>query len=206
MHIVLDLTYGFPSQARPRKERVNALARQTVNFLQTKAADLTSDPPAARLTVVGRSEADLEPLRSRVSSLLAAESPSLSPPSLLSYSTVPLPSLLPPSSRPVYLSPDAPPLPPAAPPRTVLIGGIIDRQIKPNRSLNHAASHAIPSFCLPLSLSSLAELRDDEPLNVDTVMELLVAWERGGSFVGAVGEAMVRHEGRHPGRPVHKTS
>jgi len=219
--LVIDVGYGFPPNPKPRKERINAVARQTVNALKTTMPSLSSSPPLLRYQVVG-AEADLEALRKRMTTLLEAE---LGVSSLhgLTYHAASLESHCA-GTAAVYLSPDVEPLDASLPPpSTLVIGGIIDRAIVEDRSKKRAAACLLPSRCLPLSLSSLSLLQDSEPLNVDTVLELCEGWRResaaaaeggggggggGGeqAFVNAVGEAMERHEERHPNRPVHKPS
>ena len=211
--LIIDIGYGFPPNPKPRKERVNAVAKQTVNALQTMLASLLTDPPLFTVQVVG-TEADTATLKTRNDTLLATTIPDL-PPAALSYHTCPLPNLC--DSSTIYLSPDAPPRDSSkSPPSRLIIGGIIDRSIQVDRSKNRAATLNIPAACLPLSLSHLALLQDSEPLNVDTVLEMCVSWRsnvndtKAGEeyddtpFVDAVTTAMLRHEERHPNRPVHK--
>ena len=84
-----------------------------------------------------------------------------------------------------YLSPDGIHTlnPRDPPPKIVIVGMLVDRRVTPNRSKNKATSLNLTSYQLPMNL--LAEernnnigLRNDEPLNIDTVLDLMGAWWR----------------------------
>jgi len=120
--------------------------------------------------------------------------------------------------RYVYLSPDAPAeLPSGAlfPPNTVfVVGGLVDRRIQRGRSQDRAVQCHVESARLPLAAAhakvhgDIVAAPDDEPLNVDTVLEALLFWRAG--FQGkaldlgtAVKYAVVVHAKRHPKRVEH---
>ena len=79
----------------------------------------------------------------------------------------------------VYLSPDAPNTLPitSPPPRMVIVGMLIDRRITTNRSrLRAEETLKIYTVRLPLAELNVKELKSEEPLNVDVVMELMQRW------------------------------
>ena len=76
--IIVDVTYGWPIEKNPRKERVNALAKQISNHLlsvlKLGSTSISSLPPppchmSTTLSVVGTSTEDLQPLRNRLLTL-----------------------------------------------------------------------------------------------------------------------------------------
>jgi hypothetical protein len=97
----------------------------------------------------------------------------------------------------------------------MVVGGLIDRKTVKGRSLQQAsslASEGVLPACLPLSDLSVAGLGDDEPLNVDAILDMLEGWhqsEPGGegegkeAFRRAASAAMERHRLRHPKRTLH---
>ena len=227
--IVLDCTYGWPSEKVPRRERINGVASQLFNHLSGFASR------SSVLHVIGR-DFDLAPLRVRLDSLL----PSPPPPSCSSLSFHAFASLssylsslrasdssL--SSVPChYLSPDAPARLPvsgvsSSAPLLTVVGGLIDRKTVVGRSLSHASScdtsSSVYPVCLPLEGLSIEGLEDCEPLNVDCILDLLELWhastraapeggEKGeddddGPFRRAAFIAMERHKLRHPKRTLH---
>ena len=134
----------------------------------------------------------------------------------------------------VYLSPDAAETLPATsrPPRIVIVGMLIDRRITEDRSRRRAEdSLKIRAAKLPLDELSVKELSSSEPLNVDTVMELMQRWywncdrleqklqqiSSSGTiieddsrlykkcFLEAAAWSMKSMKDRHPNRTVHKT-
>ena len=78
----------------------------------------------------------------------------------------------------VYLSPDAMRTlsSDAPPPRVVVIGMLIDRNTRTNRSLSRAEKLMMSAVKLPLDILNVRDLSCREPLNVDTVMELMQRW------------------------------
>jgi hypothetical protein len=108
--LVLDCTYGWPSEKVPRRERINGVASQLFNHLSTFSRSRSS-----LLHVIGR-ESDLDPLKTRLQSLLQS-SPSVISDSLSYHSFDCLASYLSnlrattPAFADVpchYMSPDAP--------------------------------------------------------------------------------------------------
>ena len=127
-----------------------------------------------------------------------------------------------------YLSPDGiktlnPKLPP---PKIVIVGMLVDRRVTINRSRNKAAVLNLISYQLPMSLlttqrnSNIGLIRNDEPLNIDTVLDLMDGWWRNHfhsshsdkfsesdenlqSFLDAADIAMKIHSDRHPMRTLH---
>jgi hypothetical protein len=106
----------------------------------------------------------------------------------------------------VYLSPDATQELSSEmlfPPNTVfIVGGIIDRVVKRGRSVDRAAACRVQSARLPLAAAQ-ASFSDDEPLNVDTVLEALLFWKAGvkGKTLDlgrALRYALDIHAERHP--------
>lgn len=123
----------------------------------------------------------------------------------------------------IYLSPDGSITldPSQPPPKVVVIGMLVDRNVTPNRSKNHAEQLQVVSAKLPLSCIYIQDNDDknddEEPLNIDTVLEIMDRWwtnhcfdnqninnnesEKHGntnSFVYAATEAMKSHKKRHP--------
>jgi hypothetical protein len=122
----------------------------------------------------------------------------------------------------VYLSPDAQDTlsSTSPPPRIVVIGMLIDRNVTTNRSLGQAKTLMLKAAKLPLDELNVRELISEEPLNVDTVMELMQRWhwnfdkmstqsecdvdaERKKAFIDAVAWAMKSQRDRHPNRTIH---
>lgn len=121
----------------------------------------------------------------------------------------------------VYLSPDAHDTlsSTSPPPRIVIIGMLIDRKITTNRSLGQAKTLMLKAVKLPLDELNVQELISEEPLNVDTVMELIQRWhwnfskmseeqheyyvERKKAYIDAAAWAMKSQRDRHPNRTIH---
>jgi hypothetical protein len=121
----------------------------------------------------------------------------------------------------VYLSPDAHDTlsSTSPPPRIVIVGMLIDRKITTNRSLGQAKTLMLKAVKLPLDELNVRELISEEPLNVDTVMELMQRWhwnfskmseeqheyyvERKKAFIDAAAWAMKSQRDRHPNRTIH---
>ena len=95
------------------------------------------------------------------------------------------------------------------PPRTVVVGMIIDRRVVPGRSKSRAERIGMASASLPMSALGCRDdavvggdrrggIDDNEALNVDSVLELMARWwenheellQQGGSEVSADGAAM----------------
>jgi hypothetical protein len=253
--LILDVSYGWPAEKKPRKERINAVANQLHVFILARA-----NTPFCQIVVLASQEADLEPLRKRFCELrkqereermrkaapAAAESevgttaPSANggkgcsrgknkkgkplekkaaPPAVVLVEPT-AEELLGPvifavgeiatycrlgggkqqtecsegtTSQKVedeeeddmddcyYLSPDSPHYlsAKAPPPQTLIIGGIVDRNVAINRSLKHALKGGLKEtriVKLELERCNLEGLEGEEPLNIDNVMEICDAW------------------------------
>ena len=139
----------------------------------------------------------------------------------------------------VYLSPDADERlnPNHCPPMVVVVGMLVDRKVQPNRSKlraqevqNQTKGNSydekvveIQVKRLPLDALRAVDLNDDEPLNIDTVMELMERWWRNVKvsdgddillssdcvsnkpklFTDAAIRALHTHRERHPNRTIH---
>ena len=74
--IICDAWYGFPSQKRPRKERINAVSRQLSNFIQWRSSSLSSKCSAkdtvqqnnCKVSLLG-SEGDVKAVHDRMDEL-----------------------------------------------------------------------------------------------------------------------------------------
>ncbi|GFH50329.1 hypothetical protein CTEN210_06805 [Chaetoceros tenuissimus] len=126
-----------------------------------------------------------------------------------------------------YLSPDADESIPASqtPPMHVIVGMLVDRKVQPNRSKSRAESiqindeeqtMSIEPKQLSLNALNVSDLSQDEPLNIDTVMEMMERWwinakYRDGSseskrilhFRDAAARSLLTHRQRHPNRTIH---
>jgi hypothetical protein len=264
--IICDAWYGLPTQKRPRKERVNAVARQLRNFEQsallssklkggvhvstcTTTTTTTSSNQQGReirVVLVGK-KVDVHEIGDRLKKLREEDEGKNKEISNISTcrSEACRVELLPNVSveeaacgrrRKVareddadcalYLSPDAETTldPSEPPPRTVVVGMLIDRRVQPNRSSERAEKIAVSAARLPMDELKVEGLETNEALNVDTVLEMMVCWwdrvddlagcEGGGKedgislrrcFVTAASAAMVSHEDRHPNRAIHGT-
>jgi hypothetical protein len=260
--LVCDLGYGFPREERPRRERVLAVAKQLVNFLEWQqlerrrgggpgSGQLGEGPDrllsAARLVLVDCLDPDIRSaLTGRMIELWNANRQEQRgeegddgamregarrcrrdlpfPSDLVEFAAESLSSFasslpLPPGSV-VYLSPDAGRALDAGqpPPDAVVVGMLIDRRVRPGRSLRRAGQVGVEAARLPLELAS-SVLDRGEPLNVDCVLEGLQQWHwncdgregapdeasQRGCFERAFAQALRHHQERHPERPVHKT-
>jgi hypothetical protein len=139
----------------------------------------------------------------------------------------------------VYLSPDAEQRldPTQEPPRIVMVGMLVDRRVRPHQSRNRAARLQIPTYRLPLDETVVeiqSNIDDDnghddnkdiqkldihEPLNIDTVLELMQRWwwncdnarehreidvvEYQTCYYRALQSSLEHHQQRHPRRPLH---
>lgn len=132
----------------------------------------------------------------------------------------------------MYLSPDAKEKLNASklPPRIVVVGMLVDRKVQPNRSKLRAESlgcrnnddenastldsdDMVIPVQLPLDALHVKDLCKDEPLNIDTVMEMMERWwinshKRGEAqgnkyFIDAAARALLTHRQRHPKRVLH---
>lgn len=226
--LICDAGYGFPREARPRKEKILAIARQLVNFLQWQEQSVYHASPMAKVRVVSCPDDEIrQALQDRTLSLLGGTEL----PSHVSFSCEGLEDTCPnttmgSSDQVIYLSPDANESldPSHKPPRVVVVGLLIDRRIQPNRSNDRAFQLDLVSKRWPLE-SFFQEISANEPLNVDCVLEGMQQWwwntdnllsdnpkqEHDGkahkeAFVQAASQAINHHAERHPSRPVHLTS
>jgi hypothetical protein len=205
--ILCDLGYGLPKEARPRKEKILAMSRQIVNFLEWQMA--ASDKPAQVKIVGSNDEAGQEAIQQRMEQLWKDATNSTSLPAHVTFSDESLESF----QGLVYLSPDATEVldPCVDPPRIVVVGMLIDRRIQVNRSLQRASHIGVEVARWPLE--RLGTVGCNEPLNVDCILEGMQQWywncenpkvSRGICFENAANQALQHHQERHPQRPQHK--
>lgn len=205
--LICDAGYGFPLEARPRREKILAVAKQLCNFLQWQVVAAKKKEYAA-VKIVLSSNKDQVALESRLKELWAAEEL----PDHVEFCSDGS------FAEGVYLSPDSPNVlaPAARPPAVVIVGMLIDRRIQPNRSLNRSSKLGTSSARWPLE-SCGSNIHPHEPLNVDVVLEGMQQWwwnvqndqnndDSEFPFVQAATQALQRHYQRHPNRPLHKTT
>jgi len=280
--IICDAWYGFPTQKRPRRERILAVSKQIYNFIQwrrihhdhVKEKNLTSVSSTTTTTttvllIIGKDE-DVQAIRQRVQELQRKDDNTgsgedacdcdgnieciylpgkqledLAGELLLASDTTGVGGQ---KEMIAYLSPDASEKLNASevPPRIVVVGMLVDRKVQPNRSKLRAQSlsrqsiiaststitststiaseessavikdAAIRPMQLPLDALNLSDVSTDEPLNIDTVMEMMERWwmnedsrdgdsdaERKPLFCDAAARALLTHRQRHPNRIIH---
>ena len=213
-HVLLcDAGYGLPREARPRKEKILAIARQMVNFLewQQQQQAASSGQQLAKIQVVGcNDEAMCKALQERTQELLGTSAL----PTHVTFTCDALDTVCNETEEAVYLSPDAPESmdPAQTPPNIVIVGLLIDRRVQPNRSQERAIKLNLKSKRWPLE-QCFAKVDRNEPLNVDTILEGTQQWwwncrENSGvlgkeRFIQASADALKRHARRHPARPMH---
>jgi hypothetical protein len=211
-HVLLcDAGYGLPREARPRKEKILAIARQMVNFLEWQQQAASSAQQFAKIQVVGcNDEETCKVLQERTQELLGTSAL----PTHVTFTCDALDTVCNESEEAVYLSPDAPESmdPVQTPPNVVIVGLLIDRRVQPNRSQERASKLNIKSKRWPLE-QCFAKVDRNEPLNVDTILEGMQQWwwncaENSGvlgkeRFIEASADALERHARRHPARPMH---
>lgn len=186
--IIIDCGYPWPREKKPRRERINAVAKQLHNFLLSRPSHHATD---IKFIIAGD---DLQPLINRMKETNSTIE------SLVTFQ-----SALPHPSDAVYLSPESPntfALAQSAP-TTLIIGGIIDRNPTPGRSLKRADELNIKTGCFPLERCDLDEISNREPLNVDTVCAICERWMGGETLKNSVFESLCSHEERHPNRRLH---
>ena len=235
--IICDAWYGFPTQKRPRKERIGAVSRQLVNFLQWRL-ETNIDRKQFEVHLLGN-QLDVDAVRDRICEIAKDES-SISAKygdEIIFKPNMDIHEAIQQwrndnetDEEVVYLSPDASEtlLPSSRPPRAVIVGMLIDRRITSDRSRKRAEeSLNLRAVKLPIEALHVKEMSSDEPLNVDTVMELMQRWwcncgkleqqvrtntdcisdhknKYRKCFVEAAAWAMKSHRERHPNRTVHK--
>ena len=237
--LICDAWYGFPAQKRPRKERIHAVSKQLTNFLQwrSRAAVSTSSSyecsSYCHVSVLG-SEDDIQAVQNRMNELTVhavsvdgkETASDIDIDDIEFQSNITIHKFLENEgidieNEVVYLSPDAHDTLSSSspPPRIVIIGMLIDRKITTNRSLGQAKTLMLKAVKLPLDELNVRELISEEPLNVDTVMELMQRWhwnfsnlseeqheyyvERKKAFIDAAAWAMKSQRDRHPNRTIH---
>lgn len=195
--LLCDMGYGLPREERPRKERLNAIAKQLVNFLSWQES--VPNTPKATVKVVACPDPDA--LLSRLLELWSGDS---SLPNHVSISNNPLDAFV--QEKAVYLSPDAPDVldPHAPPPRVVIVGMLIDRRVQPNRSRQRAEKMDVQAARWP----ALVGWDPQEPFNVDCILEGMQQWHwnhdaGSGTFLEAARQALRHHQERHPQRVQH---
>ncbi|KAL7470686.1 hypothetical protein ACHAXS_011076 [Conticribra weissflogii] len=192
--IICDAWYGFPTQKRPRRERICAVGKQLVNFLKWQAEKNYDGDVHCRVALLGK-DADLVAVRDRMNEIGGQSKngnenigsrdemefqPNVDIPEFINgLRTNNTKNRKEMNSEAIYLSPDAPYTLPASspPPRNIIVGMLIDRRITSNRSLQRAEEILnIRAARLPLDELRVKELTSEEPLNVDCVMELMQRW------------------------------
>ena len=196
--IVCDAWYGLPTQKRPRRERVNAVARQLRNFEQSSLLQSTSHSSeqsrGIRVVLVGKGP-DVKVIGERLDKLREEDNckgerkeeliackvelwPNVSVEEACRIVNKYALDCGSEANRPIYLSPDADKTldPRKPPPRTVGVGMLIDRRVQPNRSNERANSIEITAARLPMDELNVEGLETNEALNVDTVLEMIVCW------------------------------
>ena len=230
--ILCDAWYGFPSQKGPRKERICAVSRQLFNFLHWKhEAKLLSKE--CKVHLLGK-DSDIGAIQDRMGEIAAEKSKEkIKYSSQIEFkSNVDIREAIQQwkqkdgdEKEVYYLSPDATETLSCTsrPPSAVVVGMLIDRRITSDRSKKRAEeSLHLQPVKLPLDELKVKGICSEEPLNIDTVMELMLRWwnscdkleeqlEKAGAsqyrkcFVEAAAWAMKSHRDRHPNRTVHKT-
>mmetsp|Transcript_36215 Transcript_36215/g.76112 ORF Transcript_36215/g.76112 Transcript_36215/m.76112 type:complete len:307 (-) Transcript_36215:1008-1928(-) len=234
--LICDAWYGFPKQKRPRKERINAVSRQLSNFLEWRASEVSGAKYECHVSLLG-SEGDVTAVYARVNDLdNQAHSTNISnrKEKVDFQCNVNMHEFIDQQKAKgidevVYLSPDAPHTlsSNSPPPNAAIVGMLIDRRITTDRSRIRAEETLeLRAVKLPLDELNVKELTSQEPLNVDTVMELMQRWwwncdkvkqkckdlvvsDEARSdmyrkcFLEAAAWAMKTQRERHPNRTVH---
>lgn len=169
--ILCDTWYGFPTQKRPRKERIHGICSQLQNVLSCTATSTKTN-----IHVIGK-PSDISILEKKI---IFFYSPTVS----LDYSTKTIETFIS-TTHYYYLSPDAneslslyqPP------PQNILIGMIIDRKVVTNRSKRQAETLNISNVtCVRLPLET-CEVDNKKALNIDTVCDLMMKWMEYSNMV-----------------------
>jgi hypothetical protein len=234
--LMCDAWYGFPHQKRPRKERIHAVGRQLSNFLQWRrrqTVSASSSGVSCRVSFLGNKD-DVHAVHDRMDELALADDRVFAYDKndgvdfqfdVTIHEFLHLERIDEDEDEVLYLSPDAIHTLSFAspPPRIVIIGMLIDRRITANRSLIRAEETLkLKAVKLPLDELNVRRLTCQEPLNVDTVMELMQRWhwncdrmqkqqhdvdERKAlyrdCFLEAAAWAMKSQRERHPNRTIH---
>ena len=226
--LLCDAWYGFPTQKRPRKERINAVSRQLSNFLEWRSSSSTASDSSAhncKVSLLG-SDGDVKAVKDRIHEITNNNVDGIDFHSITIQQYIDELQVI---DQVVYLSPDATDTLSctSSPPQIVIIGMLIDRRITTDRSKKRSETLKIRSAKLPLDELNVKELSNKEPLNVDTVLELMQRWYYNCNqlkkkhdessdeitssmyrkcFVSAAAYAMKTQRDRHPNRTVHMTS
>ena len=192
--LLCDMGYGVPKEVRPRREKILAIARQLVNFVEFQCAQ--AHPPTPVRILDCPDDAIEEALCSRMKELLKADIPD----HVRFVRNTTLSEFV----DAVYLSPDAPDVLSfdTAPPSQLVVGLLIDRRVQVDRSLQRAEKLGLRAARLPLD--SFTNLSPNEPLNVDCVLEGIQRWQWNTEpGEDAFWKALRHHESRHPKRVQH---
>ena len=203
-HILCDLGYGIPKEARPRKEKILAISKQMVNFLTWQHGDARDGATAnqlhhpAQVEIVSCTDVCAKKaVTERMHELWKAFNGNKTFPTNISFTSSSLEDWVQShASSPsennlmekqhghsfadvVYLSPDADKaldltLPP---PRVIVVGLLIDRRtIQTNKSKDRA--HKLDLVAARWPLEQIASnISSSEPVNVDCVLEGMQQWE-----------------------------
>lgn len=206
-HILCDLGYGIPKEARPRKEKILAISKQLVNFLAWQHAFGKRQPigggaherKPAHVEIVSCTDSEAEKaIKERMHDLWNADNTNECFPGNFSFASCSLEewlrrhtccssekdsteqeSPLYNCSDVVYLSPDAEkPLDPSQPPpRVVVVGLLIDRRTI-QFNKSKDRGHNLGLSTARWPLDQIvANISPSEPLNVDCVLEGMQQWE-----------------------------
>jgi len=231
--LLCDAWYGFPTQKRPRKERINAVSRQLSNFLEWRMSSSDSSVQNCKVSLLG-SDGDVKAVKDRIHEITNDNTDHKEIDKIdFQFHNITIQQYIGKQDTDedvVYLSPDATDTLSCTspPPQIVIIGMLIDRRITTDRSRKRAEEVLkIRSARLPLDELNVKELSNQEPLNVDTILELMQRWYRNCDqlkknhdesrekitsymyrkcFVNAAAYAMKTQRERHPNRTVHITS
>lgn len=215
--LLLDLGYGLPNEARPRREKLLAIAKQITNFLLWQTSSLQDESNSedsvafSDVIVAGCDDKIVQRyLYERILELWRKDqgNEAVLPGHFRIYDES-IEKFK--EWQPCYLSPDASDalsidLPP---PRCTIVGLLIDRRIQRNRSRDRASQ--LDLDCARLPLEQAVNMNAHEPLNVDCILEGMESWRRyfnnedapEEAFRRAMYEAITRHTARHPERPRH---
>jgi len=226
--------FSFSIFRKVRKEKINAIARQLSNFLIWQTESPTThhkqQKEYAIVRVVGCPDESTKTLieNRTVENMKRLSNSTKRNDALLPHVTITCETLeqylkdlaiyrqegnkQQQQQQQVYLSPDAFEVLDInrEPPKIVIVGLLIDRRVKPNRSRDRADLLKIVARRWPLE-DCFVGIDANEPLNVDCVLEGMQQWwwncsNNDGpkeSFIQAASQAIEHHAKRHPARPLH---
>eukprot|EP00977_Amphora_coffeiformis_P009006 scaffold2043_cov166-Amphora_coffeaeformis.AAC.5 len=213
-HILCDLGYGIPKEARPRKEKILAISKQLVNFLTWQHGNArdgeTTDYYPAQVEIVSCVDASAEKaITNRMHDLWKVDNGNEKFPTNISFTSSSLEEWVEshassssehdPTEKQnwysptevVYLSPDAEKTLDLTqpPPRVIVVGLLIDRRtIQTNKSKDRA--HKLDLMAVRWPLGQIASnISPSEPLNVDCVLEGMQQWEWNWNIASDSAEA-----------------